>query len=119
MTPKEVLCTALSDGVSVAADGPVHLKITGDPQAIDKWLPAIREHKSALLAELSPRQTTPAPCKDCPRLETVDIQGVSIPGCLYQAFDSEYPDGWRRLPVGIDNCLFGNRRNGQRNRRTQ
>ncbi len=26
MTPKEVLCTAHSDGVSVAADGPVHLQ---------------------------------------------------------------------------------------------
>jgi TubC N-terminal docking domain len=43
-------------------------------------------------------------CKDCPRLEIVNIMGTDVPGCLYLA-PGEYTDGWRRLPQGIEECL--------------
>ena len=48
---------------------------------------------------------TPAICTACDQLEVVNIMGKDVPGCLYTAI-GEYPDGWKRLPDGIEKCLF-------------
>lgn len=44
-------------------------------------------------------------CRDCPRLEAVEIQGVQVLGCLYPA-EGEFPEGWRRLPADPMKCIF-------------
>jgi hypothetical protein len=52
MTAEEILERATVEGVSVALSSNGAVKITGDQAAVDKWLPAIREHKPNILNEL-------------------------------------------------------------------
>lgn len=53
MTPTEIIREALADGVTVALSPAGTIKATGDGAAVDRWLPAIREHKPELLRLLA------------------------------------------------------------------
>lgn len=57
MTPIEVLQHALADGVSVSLNGADQVKITGDEDIVNKWLPAIRDNKADIMAAISPLET--------------------------------------------------------------
>jgi len=109
MTSTEIIQRALADGVFIAVDGTESLKLIGDQAMVSKWLPEIRKNKDALLAVLSSRQdkieSAPAVCRNCPRLEAVEIQGERVLGCLYQA-TGEFSEGWRRLPADLRKCIF-------------
>jgi len=75
---------------------------------VSKWLPEIRKNKNALLAALSPRQDkteiTPPPCRDCRRLDIIEIMGEHVPGCLYRITEGEWEEGWKRLPEDLEIC---------------
>lgn len=105
MSAIEIMRQALKDGVVIASDGAEGVKVTGDQSMVTKWLPAIRDNKPAILAALSPRQTAPAICHGCTRLEVIEILGGMVAGCLYLA-PGQYFDGWRRLPADLSECLF-------------
>ena len=47
----------------------------------------------------------PYPCQKCSRVETIDIQGQAVHGCLYVA-EGDYSDGWRRISDRIRNCIW-------------
>lgn len=52
MTPEEILERATAAGVAVALSSTGTVRVTGDQAAVEKWLPAIREHKPNILNEL-------------------------------------------------------------------
>ncbi|MBU1568806.1 MAG: hypothetical protein KJ630_24670 [Proteobacteria bacterium] len=56
--------------------------------------------------ELPPLAGSSEPCRNCERLEAVSILGVDVPGCLYEIPGAEYPDGWKRLPNNIKECIW-------------
>lgn len=105
MTVDEIINSALSDGITLSISKVGKLKIEGGEQPIKKWLPAIRENKTAILAALSHQpgrtENTPPPCRDCKRLEIIKIMGEQDPGCLYSITDGEWTEGWKRLPENL------------------
>ncbi len=56
----------------------------------------------------------PLICFGCGQLEVVTILEKDVPGCLYTAI-SEYHDGWKRLPDGIERCSFPGMRSPVKN----
>lgn len=52
MTPAAILKEAFADGVSLALSPAGTIKATGDGAAVNRWLPAIREHKAAIIKAL-------------------------------------------------------------------
>lgn len=55
MTPSVIIARATADGVSIALTGQDRLKAAGARAAVDKWLPAIRANKPAIIAALRAR----------------------------------------------------------------
>jgi hypothetical protein len=108
MTPLKIIQTALKDGVSISPDGTGNIKLSGNQAMVDKWLPTIKENKTAILAVLSSNKddSTPEVCKGCHRFDAVVIKGVDVPGCLYQITDGEWSEGWKRLPLDIKWCII-------------
>lgn len=109
MTVIEIIKSALSDGIILSINEAGKLKIEGDKQPIERWLPIIRENKTAILAALSPRpgrtENTPPPCQNCKRLEIIKIMGEHVPGCLYPIKTGEWREGWKRLPKDLEMCI--------------
>lgn len=108
MSPAEILKNALEDGVNVEANKEGNIKITGDREQVAKWLPTIRDNKEAILTVLygNQEQQTPVPCESCDRFEAIEILGAIIPGCLYEITDSEWTEGWKRLPRDLKRCVI-------------
>lgn len=52
MTPAAIIQQAAADGVNLVLSDTGTLKATGDPAAVKRWLPLIRENKPVLLSEL-------------------------------------------------------------------
>ena len=52
MTPMEILRKAAADGVRIALSDNGMIKANGDHGAVNRWLPAIREHKPGIVAAL-------------------------------------------------------------------
>ena len=52
MNPTTIIKESMADGVLLKLSNGL-LKATGDPAQVDKWLPAIREHKPGIIAALS------------------------------------------------------------------
>lgn len=52
MSPAEILERATAEGVLLALAPSGSISAKGDPSAIDRWLPAIRQSKAAIIAEL-------------------------------------------------------------------
>jgi hypothetical protein len=49
-----IIQKAAADGVILTLSPAGTIKATGDQEALNRWLPALREHKPALLAALAP-----------------------------------------------------------------
>ena len=52
MTPAAIIQQAQADGVTLALSPVGTIKAAGNGEAVNRWLPVIREHKAELLAEL-------------------------------------------------------------------
>ncbi len=52
MTPAAILKEAAADGVSLTISPTGTIKATGDGAAVNRWLPAIREHKAGIVEAL-------------------------------------------------------------------
>ena len=52
MNPTEIIERAADEGVLLALSPSGSISAKGDPSAIDRWLPAIRQRKAAIIAEL-------------------------------------------------------------------
>jgi hypothetical protein len=72
MTGAAIIREAAADGVSLALSPAGTIKATGDQVAVSRWLPVLREHKAAILAELG----RPEPLPRLPR----GLGGYTTPG---------------------------------------
>src|SRR4051812_10573983 len=54
MSPTEVITRAAQDGVLIALSLSGGISATGGQSAVDRWLPAIRQNKAAILGLLQP-----------------------------------------------------------------
>jgi hypothetical protein len=52
MIPAEIIERATEEGVLLALSSSGSISAKGDPSAIDRWLPAIKHSKAAIIAEL-------------------------------------------------------------------
>ena len=52
MTPATIIQKAQADGVTLVLSPSGTIKLAGDREAVNRWLPIIREHKDVLLSEL-------------------------------------------------------------------
>lgn len=52
MTPAAIINEAMADGVSLTISPAGTIKAAGDGAAVNRWLPAIREHKAGIVAAL-------------------------------------------------------------------
>ena len=52
MNPSTVIQMAAAAGVTMAISPPGNLKVVGDEDAVEKWLPVIRENKPGIVAAL-------------------------------------------------------------------
>ena len=52
MTPVALIKQAAADGVRIALTDTDTVKVSGDQVAVNRWLPAIREHKPGIVAAL-------------------------------------------------------------------
>ena len=52
MTPAAIIKEAMADGVRLALSPAGTIKATGNGDAVERWLPLIREHKPGIVAEL-------------------------------------------------------------------
>ena len=52
MTPAAIIQKARTDGVILALSPSGSIKATGDQSQVDKWLPAIRNHKADIISAL-------------------------------------------------------------------
>lgn len=52
MTPATIIQRAKADGVRLVLSSTGGIKAKGNGEAVNRWLPVIREHKAELLAEL-------------------------------------------------------------------
>lgn len=64
MTPGAIIREAQAEGVRLAISDTGTLKATGDGAAVESWLPTIRRHKDALIAELQGAANDPAAAID-------------------------------------------------------
>lgn len=58
-------------------------------------------------------------CTNCERFEMVDFTyGADkfVPGCLYPA-EGGYPEGWKRIPEGLKECMWNSFRPSSEDRR--
>lgn len=56
MTPGEIIQRAQADGVELIVFQAGAIKATGDGVVVERWIPAIREHKDLILEHLSQEQ---------------------------------------------------------------
>ena len=52
MSPAEIIESVTEDGVLLALSSSGRISVKGDQLAIDPWLPAIKQSKAAIIAEL-------------------------------------------------------------------
>ena len=52
MTPATIIGEAQADGVGLTLSSAGTIKATGDGAAVNRWLPAIREHKAGIVEAL-------------------------------------------------------------------
>lgn len=93
MTPAEIYQAAGTDGVLITLSPGGAIQATGEQSAVNRWLPALAEHKIEIIKLLAgqpggPAATTrvilPRWCRaDCSFTESIDLPGeCQVPGCL-------------------------------------
>ena len=55
MTPQALIAHVTAEGVQLAMSVSRGIKASGDPEAVTRWLPIIREKKAAIVAALIQR----------------------------------------------------------------
>ena len=60
MSARDLIHQAFADGVRLSLSDAGRLRYTGPEDAVERWLPAIRDSKPAIIAALSPTPDTPA-----------------------------------------------------------
>ncbi len=67
MNPAAIIREATAGGVNLAVTSAGTLKATGEAEAVNRWLPAIRRYKPGILAALRAAANRPSPrdCHDC------------------------------------------------------
>ena len=55
----DLLAAATAAGVCLVLDPPDHLKLRGEPAALEQWAPLLRPHKAALVAMLQGQAQVP------------------------------------------------------------
>jgi hypothetical protein len=110
MKPVIILDSIRDAGLTLSLLPGGQLKVFPADKITDGLRQVIRDHKEELIKVLSgdlitSNKESRAPCRDCKRLEVVNIMGVDVPGCLYDA-PGEYSDGWKRLPIALHKCIF-------------
>lgn len=86
MTPAAIIKEAMADGVSLTISPAGTIKATGDGAAVNRWLPAIREHKNEIVAALKVGAGDTAPVPMTPadaRIEKVIDKLRGDPGLRY------------------------------------
>ncbi len=53
MTPFEIILTVRSDGITLTVADAGEIKVAGKAEAVNRWVPVIREHKAAIVQALS------------------------------------------------------------------
>ncbi len=61
MTPAAIIRRAQEDGVTLALSAAGTIKATGNGNAVNRWLPLIREHKPGILVALQEAANDPLP----------------------------------------------------------
>ena len=90
MTPATIIKQAQADGVKLALSPSGSIKAVGNEQAVARWLPAIREHKPAIVTAL---RHSPEELEVLAWLETIDEFDPVVIGETLHKFRS-HPD-WR------------------------
>jgi len=103
MNVEKIVKQATDDGVFVRISLDGKMKATGEDDAIGRWLPLLRQHKTEITKLLlqgqgaTAKATRPLPQfyqGDCLGLESLALPGEgSVWGCL----DPHDPNHWRRL----------------------
>ena len=93
MTAEDILKLATVEGVSVALSSTGTVRVTGDQAAVDKWLPAIREHKPNILNELH---------RERRRTEVLALLEAS-PGTRYAVYVEDASTDPVFVAVGVQN----------------
>ena len=93
MTPEEILERATVEGVSVVLSSIGTVRVTGNQAAVDRWLPAIREHKVNILSELH---------RERRRTEVLDLLKAS-PGTRYAVYVEDASTDPVLVAVGVRN----------------
>lgn len=96
MTPTAIIQKALADGVTLSRSPTGSIKATGNSAAVNRWLPAIREHKAELIAAL--RLVVPG---EIERLIGQVMRLRDCPDADREAFAAD----WRQDPEGIEQAL--------------
>jgi hypothetical protein len=98
MTPATIIQKARTDGVMLALSPTGTIKAAGNAEAVNRWLPVIREHKAELLNELRAAnegayETLPEPAAEARRQRVLAMLRDS-PGITYAAVtDTESDPG--------------------------
>jgi len=93
MTPVEIYRAACAEGVVVTLSAAGTIKAAGEQSAVNRWRPALAEHKIEIIKLLAGHPGGPAAttrpalsnwCRnDCLSLEAIDLPGEGpVPGCL-------------------------------------
>lgn len=100
MTPQVIFERIAADGVRLVLTPRGTLKATGDQQAVNRWLPVIKEHKPGIVAVLQQREhvtVEPAPPTARPVYwEAADgrIIGPAVPELLARAGNGPSASFW-------------------------
>jgi hypothetical protein len=97
MTPTSLIQKAAADGVKLTLSQSETIKGTGNAEAVNRWLPAIREHKAGLIAAL---RLLPLPGEIEQMIDRV-MQLRDCPESDRQAF----ADDWRENPQEVERGL--------------
>jgi len=93
MEPAEIIQQAQAEGLRITLAESGGITYEGPEQVAAKWLPAIRDHKAALV-ELLARQVVGLPCGRCGGRRYLPAPG----GWTWP--DGEHGDGWRCTGCG-------------------
>ena len=80
MKPAAIINLSAADGVIISLSVLGKLKASGDQTYVEKWLPAIREHKTSIIAFLSEAEGDPA---EYPTNSDDDCNSLSQPNQAY------------------------------------
>jgi hypothetical protein len=107
LKPDEILQQTLEDGVTISIYGEGKIKVAGDQEAVETWLPMITSNKAELLAALSPTtKNSPAICQNCNKLGVLIIAGTQVAGCVNKLDHEPWCEEWHRLPADLQKCIF-------------